>query len=165
MNREQWELAHKACPKCGSTGTKQTLVGIVEVIGEDYEDNLNTAECTTCGWAGMVRDLVPENGAAGEDQKPMPIRTLDFQGETYVNTKDVVTAMLDFNERLKKSINRPDVHGFSDAVFKELTDMMVTVDKGHWVNKYNYQAKLGEEMKKKAKDDFDGVSAEPEGEK
>ena len=167
MNREQWELAHKACPKCGSTSTKQTLVGVVEVIGEDYEDSINSAECVQCGWAGMVRDLVPENSVVDGGDKPMPIRTLDFQGETYVNSKDIVTAMLDFNERLKATIKRPDVQLFSDALFREITEMVVTVDKGHWVNKYNYQAKLGEEMRKKAEQELDdtSVNPEPEGEK
>jgi hypothetical protein len=154
MNRQEWELNHAACPKCGNANTKQTLVGVIEFDGK-YEDDINTAQCPACGWSGLVKELVPED-MAGQQQKPMPVRTLDFQGESYVSTKDVVVAMLDFNKRLKETVHREDVQKFADAIFGELTQMIVTVDKQHWVNKYNYQAKMGEEMAKKAKEELDG---------
>lgn len=56
MNRKDWDEAHVACPKCGNTDLYETLYGVVEVIGEDYEDNVNIAKCS-CGWKGKVSEL------------------------------------------------------------------------------------------------------------
>lgn len=152
MTKQEWEFNHAACPNCGETKLKQTLVGVPEIDGQ-YEDNINTATCG-CGWAGKVADLKPANTG---QEKPMPIRLLDFQGETFANTKDVVTAMLDFNKKLNASLPRDDQRAFADAIFGEITKMMVKVDEQHWVNKYNYQAGLQAELAKKAKDDLDSM--------
>ena len=94
MNKQEWEFAHVACPNCGNTNLRQTLIGIAEV-DDNYEDCVNSADCSECGWSGMVKDLVPANTG---QEKPMPIKMLDYEGETYAATKDVVVAMLDFNK-------------------------------------------------------------------
>lgn len=159
MNRNDWNLAHKACPKCGNADLKQSLVGVIEIDG-NYEDNINTAECSKCGWGGFVNQLVPTGSAVTGAAQQMPIRILDFQGETYASTKDIVVAMLDFNKKLNATLPREDMQKFTDAIFKEITGMVITVDKQHWVNKYNYQAQLQEEVKKQAKDKLDGKPEE-----
>lgn len=163
MNRQEWDFQHAACPKCGSTETKQTLIGVPEIEGQ-YQDDINTAECK-CGWSGPVRELVQANTGQAN---PMPIRMLDFNGETFANTKDIVTTLLDFNKKLNNTLPREDMRKFTDAIFGEITQMFITVDKQHWVNKYNYQAKLQEELSKNAKDELEkqggGINVErPEG--
>lgn len=146
MNQKEWEFAHAACPKCGNTNTKQSYVGVPEIDGQ-YQDDINTAECE-CGWSGFVNELVPANTG---QVAPMPIRMLDFNGDTYANTKDTVTTMLDFNKKLNNTLPREDMRKFVDAIFNELTQMFITVDKQHWVNKYNYQAKMQKEAGDQAK--------------
>lgn len=50
---------HKACPQCKSSHVRVTYVGKVDVVGEDFVDDVNSAECVGCGWKGRVLDLVP----------------------------------------------------------------------------------------------------------
>ena len=57
MTREEFNKAHKRCPKCFSKRLRVTLVGIAEIDG-NYEDNVNTAVCG-CGWSGKVNELIP----------------------------------------------------------------------------------------------------------
>ena len=159
MNLKEWDFNHAACPKCGSTEVKRTTIGIPEIDGE-YDDHINTAECG-CGWSGMVKELVPAN--TGQD-KPMPIKMLDFDGESYASVKDTVVAILDFNKKLNNTLPRDDMKKFADAIFGEITGMLVTVDKQHWINKYKFQAAADAEAKAKAKTGLDAKTKGASGE-
>ena len=106
-------------------------------------------------WSGNVHELVPANTG---QVVPMPIKLLDFNGETYANTKDTVIALLDFNKKLCATLPREDMQKFADAIFVEITKMFVTVDQQHWVNKYNYQAAQKVEEEKNAKSDLEALS-------
>ena len=152
MNKQEWEFAHVACPNCGNTNLRQTLIGIAEV-DDNYEDCVNSADCSECGWSGMVKDLVPANTG---QEKPMPIKMLDYEGETYAATKDVVVAMLDFNKKLDVTLPSQDQRDFATAVITEMTKMLIAVDKQHWVNKYNFQEQAKKKDAQDAKDQLDG---------
>ena len=58
--RNEWYDNHKCCPKCKSKHTIQTLAGPIHIMGQPFEDNVNSAQCFNCDWKGMVKDLVPE---------------------------------------------------------------------------------------------------------
>lgn len=153
MNKLEWDFQHAACPKCGSTEVQKSTIGVPELDGV-YEDKINTASCS-CMWSGNVHELVPANTG---QVVPMPIKLLDFNGETYANTKDTVIALLDFNKKLCATLPREDMQKFADAIFVEITKMFVTVDQQHWVNKYNYQAAQKVEEEKNAKSDLEALS-------
>ncbi len=64
--KDVYDAAHRACPKCGSTGLAVTYIGYVataEYIGgpsyypAGHRDE-NEAKCT-CGWKGICHDLKP----------------------------------------------------------------------------------------------------------
>ena len=138
MNREEWSKQHEVCPKCGGSRLQVTTIGIPEVDGK-YEDNMNTASCG-CGWAGKRSECVPEGSVVKQETAvSMPIKTLDFNGDSYVNTKDVVVAMLDYNAKLAPKLPSTEAVTFADALFKEMTNMLVTVDTEHWINKNKYE--------------------------
>lgn len=132
MNKEEFKTAHSACPICGAADINSTLVGAVELDGE-YCDELSTAQCGNCGWSGRVIELIPATTDKAGLRKP--IRVLDLEGETYVNTKDTITAMLQFNAELAETIGRDDVKLFASALFKEITRMLIGVDVQHWQNR------------------------------
>ena len=158
MNKQEWEFKHAACPRCGATNCKTSNIGVPEISG-NFEDKINTAECTECPWKGTVNELVPANSG---QEKPMPIRMLDFQGETYACTKDIVVTMLDFNRKLNNTLATEDQRKFTDAIFGEITKMMITVDKQHWVNKYDYEADLAKKEKEAAKEKLEGMAGTDE---
>jgi hypothetical protein len=61
--REQYYIDHKACPKCGYTGTCSTYVGYIPVIDANYEikyKDENRVTCNKCHWEGITHDLVKE---------------------------------------------------------------------------------------------------------
>ena len=144
MNREEWNVKHAVCPRCGKNQLRTTLIGVPEIDGE-YEDNVNTAECVDCNWSGPVKELVP---AGTVENVVMPIKMLDFDGKTYACTEDVVTATLDFNSRLAVTLNnRKDMIDFATAITNEYVKMLIQVDKEHWVNKYKYQSQVNDAAK------------------
>lgn len=62
---EAYHIQHKKCPCCGSHAIEQTLCGTLPILGKDgeqcyesdYQDT-NEATCHSCGWKGIVHDLV-----------------------------------------------------------------------------------------------------------
>lgn len=54
---KKYNRMHRFCPKCGSRYIRRGLVGIPILHTQTYRDR-NTAECETCGWKGIVDDLV-----------------------------------------------------------------------------------------------------------
>lgn len=58
MRMKLYYRKHKACPECGCTHTSQTLHGI-QYEPEIYDDN--RADCSGCGWEGIVHQLVKED--------------------------------------------------------------------------------------------------------
>ena len=59
MTREEFNKAHKRCPKCFNKRLRVTLVGVFEVDGQ-YNDDINTALCA-CGWSGKMNELAPNS--------------------------------------------------------------------------------------------------------
>jgi hypothetical protein len=57
----RWQEEHWCCPKCGYDKQMQTLAGVVWHVGEEYNDNINTAFCTKCEWTGKVNELKPRS--------------------------------------------------------------------------------------------------------
>ncbi len=55
--REQWRDKHKCCPQCGNDSMPSTYAGPIHIIGQPYEDNVNSSWCSKCGWKGMVKEL------------------------------------------------------------------------------------------------------------
>lgn len=151
MNKTEWEFNHAACPKCGSTDYKQSLVGVPEIDGQ-FEDLINTAECG-CGWKGQVSELVPANTG---QTAPMPVKMLDYNGESYCCIKDVAVMLLDFNKKLNNTLPREDMQKFADAIFAEITKSLVTLDMQHWTNKAVFQKTAEEEAIKLAQEQLDG---------
>ncbi len=48
----------KNCPLCGSKEVSQTYVGYI-FSSHNFEDR-NSASCQSCGWSGLVHDLMPD---------------------------------------------------------------------------------------------------------
>jgi len=59
--RADWKKQHCACPVCSNKSLIVTLVGPVHIVGEGYRDDINRAECDSCGWRGKVNQLVGDN--------------------------------------------------------------------------------------------------------
>lgn len=68
--RDQYYEKHRHCPKCGGTDNYQTLACPVFDLEhpETYAD-YNAVLCKTCGWNGVVNNLV---GPTAEDKKGKP---------------------------------------------------------------------------------------------
>jgi hypothetical protein len=58
MNRDEFYKKHVKCPQCKSSSTLQTLIGVIEFIGKDFIDEVNTFECSICGCKGKIIELV-----------------------------------------------------------------------------------------------------------
>lgn len=54
---KRYNRMHQFCPKCGSKCIRRGLVGIPLINRQTYRDR-NKAVCETCGWKGIVDDLV-----------------------------------------------------------------------------------------------------------
>lgn len=137
MTREEWNVQHSACPACGNTeNICTTLAGVVETKNEDgnvsYEDNINTATCQ-CGWKGNVSEMVPAN--TGSQKAPQPVRVIDYEGETYVCTKDVVSTVMDYEANITALLKTPDQINYTRMLLSEVVKMLAAVDRQHWTNK------------------------------
>lgn len=51
-------ILHQCCPTCGYSVTDMTTIGVIEVPGREFKDDVNIARCHHCRWAGKVHDLV-----------------------------------------------------------------------------------------------------------
>lgn len=58
----KYDYLHRCCPECGSDSNVQTLVGYVLDLSkkEEYADR-NGCTCCSCGWTGIVHELVKPN--------------------------------------------------------------------------------------------------------
>ncbi len=59
--REKWHSEHQCCPECNHDSMPTTFGGAIQIIGADYEDDVNYSWCDKCGWKGMIKDLKPKN--------------------------------------------------------------------------------------------------------
>lgn len=57
----EYKKQHRVCPKCKSTHYWQTLSKWVCDLKhpENYKDR-NRVRCCSCGWKGIIHDLIPE---------------------------------------------------------------------------------------------------------
>lgn len=161
MNRQQWYDEHAACPECGTLKVKTNITS--QPDGADFYDNISTAECEECEWAGMVKNLKPDPGKKPEAKavrSPMEgdvvagIKTADANGQTYVCVQDVVSAITSFNAKLNNCITDEQAKAFTTQICREIVKMFVSADLQHWAGK---QAHM-ESLKKNSKDANPGDS-------
>jgi hypothetical protein len=109
---EQYHKEHYCCPVCQSKNYSCTMVGFIYDPGhpEDYKDS-NSVHCYTCGWKGVVHDLVPKPPKTGYK---FAYLTGDREDKC-VNYSDIVYKLEDKDE-LKK---------MCDTIQKQNTDKYV----------------------------------------
>ena len=159
MNSKEWHEKHRACPECGSTKTKQSLVGVIEVSGH-YQDNVNTADCNDCGWAGMVKNLkpgpekIPQAGEVNEEGREvikLELKTIDVDGQTYVCAQDMVNNIRSFNNKLDEKLTDDGTKRYTSQLLSEIVGMIVIADKQHWINRTMHKKTQEKSLKDSSK--------------
>lgn len=81
---QRWNENHSTCPNCGNSNVQPTTHTTEYIIGEDYEDRINTAKCILCDWNGYTHEL--KSKTYGEFVEKLREILYRFIGEQNDNT-------------------------------------------------------------------------------
>jgi predicted nucleic-acid-binding Zn-ribbon protein len=138
MNREQFDKAHSACPKCGNTNLRETLVDIAEVIGVDgvgvYFDDTNKAWCEDCGWNGKVNELVPAGD--GIDEKiEQEVMTVDYDNIVYMSIPDTIKLINILNRAIVAKLDSDGTIKYTNSIFEHIAASFRQIQTQHSLRK------------------------------
>jgi len=133
MNREDWNKAHKVCPKCNNTKIAQTLAGPIEMDGV-YFDDINKAWCNECGWRGMAMDLKPDPSESKEmktAQTEQPVRTIEDEKVIYAAIPDVIETFTTIQKAVTSALPHESTIKYTDEIFMQIKKTLAKIESTH----------------------------------